>query len=102
MTMTESPEFFTAAVARTPINSLCVKKRGKGLRELIDDDYGHGRIVSPSVVVGQVANEQELHSLLVDELKEPFVTVRGHGWPGEKRFVWSGTTREFFGTWVVD
>jgi len=30
------------------------------------------------------------------------VIVRGHGWEGEKPFVWKGDGHEFHATWEID
>ena len=79
-----------------------MKKRGKAFQELCDDEYGHGILVSPAIVNGMIHGPEELARLLVEEYKEPFVTVRGWGWGMEKKFVWSGTTEQFNATWVID
>ncbi len=95
-------EHFMAAVMDTPMGAVCVKKRGKTLQELFDDEYGHGVLVRPAIVVGMVHGPEELGRMLREDYKEPFVTVRGHGWDMEKPFVWCGTTEQFNATWVVD
>jgi hypothetical protein len=74
---------FMAAVMDTPMGAVCVKKRGPGV---MDDDYGHGILVSPTITCGMVRGPEELARILRDDFKEPFVTVRGHGWAGKKRF----------------
>lgn len=102
MNITEVSEFFTAAVAATPFRAVCVKKKGKSFSQLLDDRYGHGVIAKPDVTTLEVRSNEELRRKLVDELKEPFVTVRGHGWTGEVKFVWTGTTAEFLATWEGD
>lgn len=99
--LTEKPEFFAAAVLDTPFGAVCVKKRGKTLTELCDDEYGHGILVKPAVLQGTIHGPEDLGRMLI-EMGEPFVTVRGHGWLGEKRFVWTGTTEMFNATWVID
>jgi hypothetical protein len=102
--ITERHEAFMAAVMNTPFGAVCVKKRGKELRELFDDEYGHGILVSPTILQGTIHGPDELAGrvsaiMLSDKC---IVKVRGHGWDSEKRFVWTGTVEEFNRTWVVD
>jgi hypothetical protein len=103
MHITELPTIFANACMDTPIGAICLKKRGESLRELLDDEYGHGRLVRPGIVTGSVKNEDEFNAALKRLIgSNDTVIVRGHGWPMERKFVWTGTLDEFNETWEVD
>jgi hypothetical protein len=99
--ITESEQVFMDAVMDTPFGAVCVKKRGKELADLVHDAYGHGILVSPTILQGTIQGPDELAGRL-NAIHQSIVTVRGHGWGSEKRFVWTGTVAEFNKTWVVD
>jgi hypothetical protein len=101
MKITTDRKTFNEAVMNTPIGAVCVKKRGKKLDELFKDEYGHGILVSPTVVKGMVRGPDELEWIIM-EINEPDAMVRGHGWAVEVPFVWTGTRDEFNATWVID
>lgn len=99
MKLTEDKREFMEAALDTPFGAVCVKKRGKPMRELFDDPHGHGILVKPFVERGpaaDVALQQTMRSF------HPVVVVRGHGWCGETPFVWTGTSDEFRKTWTID
>jgi hypothetical protein len=98
---TEDQETYLKAILNTPFSAIYLKKRGKSLNELIEDDYGVGVLVSPMIVQGKLNSQSELDQLMT-ALSQSVVIVRGHGWAGEKRFVWTGTTQEFIETWTGD
>lgn len=101
MKITESDKAFMDAVMETPFGAVCVKKRGKEMAELFKDEYGHGILVTPTILQGTIQGPDELAGRL-SAIHQSIVVVRGHGWDIEKRFVWTGTVEEFNRTWVVD
>lgn len=102
MKVTRGWKEFSEACLDTPIGAVAVKKRGKSFDELVDDDYGHGVLVDPRVTVGMINGPDELAGIMNYRWPNKLVTVRGHGWGHEVPFVWTGTTKEFNETWVID
>jgi len=115
MTLTEDKIAFAEAYMETPFGAACVKKRGKDLKALVDDKYGHGILVTPTITQDMLKGHprERLNNLLNamyyhrSASTASVVTVRGHyhdDVPEDKmaHFVWTGTVREFNETWVVD
>jgi hypothetical protein len=101
MKITENKKTFNEAVLDTPIGAIAVKKRDKDLRELSKDSYGHGILVTPTILCGTIHGPDDLEFEMID-IHAPVVMVRGHGWDFEAPFVWTGSTEEFNETWVID
>jgi hypothetical protein len=109
MTVTENQRVFFDAMLDTPFGAACVKKRGKKFEQLLDDRFGHGILVSPTITQDMLKGHPEGRlSNLLNAINQSIVVVRGHYHtePGieEKmaHFVWTGTTQEFDETWTVD
>lgn len=102
MNITEDLNTFREACLDTPFGAFCVKKAGKTMQELFDDKHGHGVIVSPQVVRGEIDTDVGLHLLVAATAVNNKVKVRGHGWDFETPFVWEGTVAEFRKTWIGD
>lgn len=103
MTLTTDRKKFVNAARNTPLDAISVKKKGATVMGSGMDEFG--RLVDPYVGRGPAARERLMSTMLAHEGK---VTVRGHGWrlggreiPGEE-FVWTGTSREFLETWIID
>lgn len=97
MKITELMKDFTAACLITPINALCVKRVGSNIAD--SGKYDYGMMVSPAITQGETDSDGHLRQLVSNCGK---ATVRGHGWPGETPFVWTGTAQEFNETWIGD
>jgi hypothetical protein len=102
MNISEDRTQYMAAVMDTPYGAMCVKKAGKELHELFDDEYGHGIIVQPDIRQGEASCDAELYALVERRANGGKVAVRGHGWSHERRFIWTGSVNEFKRTWVGD
>lgn len=111
MKITLDQDKFGSAALETPLDAICVKKRDMTLSELSEDRQGHGLLVYPCLhqqLTKGSKTQEEADGRVIAKIREVFlsdravVTVRGHGWFGEDRFVWKGTVTEFIETWVVD
>lgn len=111
MKITKDATTFGQAALDTPMDAVCVKKRGKNLEQLCADPYGHGKIVHPPIhqqATRAAMSQDHADAMLYDAIMDAFhsdrgmVTVRGHGWGFEEPFVWTGTLQEFKRTWCVD
>ena len=93
MNIDTNSKTFADACLDTAFGAVCVKSR--------DYNAGHqfGRIVAPVITQGMITDIDALYRLIVGNDE---VIVRGHGWEGEKPFVWKGDGHEFHATWEID
>jgi hypothetical protein len=67
----------------------------------MENDQSHGILISPAIARQTLKSQGHLNKI-IKEMNPATVTVRGHGWSFEKKFVWTGTAAEFNETWECD